>query len=131
MIHGRIRLTTYEHDRVREAREVLFADRGTPEQVALLEDQHLAPGFGEVRRADEAVVPAADDDGVPDVAPHQAFLRGGSKKGVLATRAVAQWRSYSQVTSIESSVPTAARSASTIAIARYFLRVGDQERLVA
>ena len=47
-----------------EAREDLLGHRGPAEQMALLEDDGLQPGPGQVGGADEAVVAAADDDRV-------------------------------------------------------------------
>jgi hypothetical protein len=57
---------------VREGREPeagmqLLGDRGTADEVPALEDQRPQAGLREVGAVDEAVVPAADDDGV--VAP--------------------------------------------------------------
>ena len=46
--------------RVGEAGEHLLADRGAAEHVAALEHQRLAPGAGEIRRAGQPVVAAAD-----------------------------------------------------------------------
>ena len=51
-------------DREPEAREDLLGDRRAAEDVALLEDERLQPGAGEVGGADQAVVAAADDDRV-------------------------------------------------------------------
>ena len=51
-------------DREAEAREDLLGHRGAAEDVALLEDERLEAGPREVRRADQAVVAAADDDRV-------------------------------------------------------------------
>ena len=63
-------------DREAEAREDLLGDRRAAEDVAPLEDQRLHPGPGEIGRADEAVVAAADDDRVVALAtnPPQATL---------------------------------------------------------
>ena len=47
-----------------EAGEDLLGDRGAAEHVALLEDERLQAGPGEVGGADEPVVTAADDDRV-------------------------------------------------------------------
>ena len=44
-----------------EAREQLLGDRGAAEDVALLEDERLHPGPGQIGGADEPVVAAADD----------------------------------------------------------------------
>ena len=51
-------------DREAEAREDLLGDGGAAEHVALLEDQCLQPGTGEIGRADETVVATTDDDRV-------------------------------------------------------------------
>ena len=51
-------------DREAEAREELLGDRRAAEHVALLEDEGPQAGAGEVGRAHEAVVAAADDDRV-------------------------------------------------------------------
>ena len=67
----------------------LLGDGRAAEHVALLEDEHPAPGAREVGRAGQAVVSPPDDDGVvglrhfsPDP---EAFFRGGSKNGSLTT----------------------------------------------
>ena len=53
-----------EAHREPEAREQLLGDRGTAQDVALLEHERLHPGPCQVGRADQAVVTAADDDRV-------------------------------------------------------------------
>ena len=47
-----------------EAREDLLGQRGAAEDLATLEDERAQATAGEVGRADEAVMAAADDDGV-------------------------------------------------------------------
>ena len=47
-----------------EARAELLGDGRAADEVAPLEDQRLEPGLREVGAVDEAVVAAADDDGV-------------------------------------------------------------------
>ncbi len=51
-------------DREPEAREQLLRDGRAAEDVALLQDERLHPGAGQVGRADQAVVAATDDDRV-------------------------------------------------------------------
>jgi hypothetical protein len=51
-------------DRVLEARVDLLGDRRAADDVAALEHEHLPSGAGEVGRADQAVVAAANDDDV-------------------------------------------------------------------
>ena len=51
-----------------EAREELLGDRGAADEAAALEDQGAQAGLGEVGAVDQAVVAAADDDGVVLVA---------------------------------------------------------------
>jgi hypothetical protein len=75
-----------------------LGDRGTAKHVTALEHEDLASRFGQVGGADQAVMAAADDDGVIgpghlDAPPHVvppivARLRGGSKNGVLQTVAL-------------------------------------------
>ena len=64
MISGPEQAHDVAEDREAEAREDLLGDGGAAEDVALLEDEGLHPGAGEVGRADEAVVAATDDDRV-------------------------------------------------------------------
>src|SRR5881394_3875436 len=119
-------------DREAEAREHLLAPGRAADALAALEHQHLAPGTREVRGASEAVVSAADDDGVVSLhAVHFSFLRGGSKNGFLTTRALARLRRCSTVTSISSDVPCANHGARRCASAMYFFSNGDQPPLVA
>ena len=73
---------------------------------------------------------AADDDRVVGGGAH-ARLRSGLKNGVAETCAAACLRRCSTVTSIATRVPGAAYAASTCARARYRLRSGDQQPLVA
>jgi len=51
-------------DRVLEARVDLLGDGCAADQVAPLQNQHLASGFGEIGRTGQAVVASADDDGI-------------------------------------------------------------------
>ena len=71
-------LGTKQRDDVRadgevKALEDLLSDRGAAEDVAAFEDQHLASGSGQVGGGGQAVVPAADDDGVVS---HPAAILG-------------------------------------------------------
>jgi hypothetical protein len=50
------------------SREDLLGDRRAADHVPPLEDEHLPPGAGKIRRGGQAVVSAADDD---DVVPHR------------------------------------------------------------
>ena len=113
-------------DREAEAREHLLAPGRAADALAALEHQHLAPGTREVRGASEAVVSAADDDGV--VSLHASHF---SKNGFLTTRAAARLRRCSTVISISSAVSSANHGARRCASAMYFLRSGDQPPLVA
>ena len=82
MISGPEQADDVAEDREAEAREELLGDGGAAEHVALLEDEGLQPGAGEVGRADEAVVAATDDDGVvglgqggtPSATIHTAYV---------------------------------------------------------
>src|SRR5262249_52162857 len=100
------------------------------EDVATLEDEHAASRAREVGGADEPVVPSADDDRVVALRLHDR-LRSGLKNGLSTTRAVRVRRWYSTVCSILRLAPTAECAASTLAIARFFFRIGDQVPLVA
>src|SRR3972149_4520185 len=60
-----------------------------------------------------------------------AFLRSGSKKGLVTTVAGAFFLSPSTVTSISRGWPVEAYAESTVAMQMYFLRRGDQQPLVA
>ena len=64
MISGRSSEHDVREDREPEAREQLLGDGRAAQDVALLEDERLHPGPGQVRGADQAVVAAADDDRV-------------------------------------------------------------------
>ena len=64
MISGPQQAHDVAEDREPEAREDLLGDGRAAEHVALLEDERLHPGAGEVGGADEAVVAATDDDRV-------------------------------------------------------------------
>ena len=66
-------------DREPEAREELLGDRGAAEDVALLEDERLQPGPGQVGGADEPVVAAADDDRVVALGQAEFLLISGSR----------------------------------------------------
>ena len=114
-------------DREAKARKDFLAHRRAAHALAALEHQHLLSGAGEIGRANEAVVAAADDH---RVVSHFLFL-SGSKKGFLTTRAAARQRRCSTVISISSVVPGAAHSARRWASAMYFFRTGDQAPLVA
>ena len=62
-----------------EPRMELFGDRGAADEVASLEDEGAKPGLREVGAIDEAIVAAADDDGVVLVRVRHvrpAFARG-------------------------------------------------------
>ena len=61
-------------DREGEARHDLLGHGGAADDVAALEDERLQPRLGEVGAADQAVVPAADDDRVVDLR-HATALR--------------------------------------------------------
>jgi len=59
-----------------KAGEDLLGDRGASDDVAPFEDQDLLAGAREIRRVDEPVVPASDDD---DVVLHaHAWVAKGS-----------------------------------------------------
>ena len=62
----------------REAGAQLLGDGGAADEVAPLQDQGPQAGLGQVRSVDEAVVAAADDDGVVGVLGHltPSFARG-------------------------------------------------------
>ena len=66
-----------------EAGEDLLRDRGSPEHVPALEDEHLLARPGQVGGAHQAVVPAADDDRVVGTSAHEraAFYPGLAKHG--------------------------------------------------
>ena len=64
MISGRSRLTTYEKTENLKPGIDLLGHRGAADQVPPLEHDHPLAGTRQVGRGDEAVVPAADDDGV-------------------------------------------------------------------
>ena len=64
MISGRSRLTTYDATEKRKPGEDLLGHRRPAEQLALLEDDGAQAGPGQVGRADQAVVAAADDQRV-------------------------------------------------------------------
>jgi hypothetical protein len=46
----------------KKAGDDFFSDGGAAENVAAFEDKNFFAGFGEIRRVDQAVVAAADDD---------------------------------------------------------------------
>jgi hypothetical protein len=54
-------------DRELVARKHLFGDRGTADEMAALEDDHLASRAREIRSARQSVVPAPDHDRVVHV----------------------------------------------------------------
>ena len=58
-----------------EARIQLLRRGRAAEHVSALQHEHAPPRPGEVRGADESVVTAADDDGIPRLS-HHAFFRG-------------------------------------------------------
>ena len=120
-------------DRELEAREDLLGDRRAADQVAALEHEHRSPGAREVRRGDEPVVPAADDDRVVPVRAGSGALPLRVEERQSAARArAARLRRCSTVTSIvELRCPAAPHGASTCASARYCLSSGDQHPLVA
>ena len=66
--------------RVAEARVELLGHRRAADHVAALQHRHLEPGAGEVEGADEAVVAAADDDGV-------GLGRGAHRASIAEARA--------------------------------------------
>src|SRR5437764_4598838 len=115
-------------DREAETREHFFAHRRAADALAPLEHQNLATGAREIGGTGEAIVPAADDDGIVGL---HALFRGGSKNGFLTTRPLARLRRCSTVISISSAVPSSCRGERTWASAMYFLRSGDQPPLVA
>src|SRR5436190_752789 len=111
-----------------KAGEYFLAHRRAAYALATLEHQHLAASAREVGGTGEPVVAAADDN---DVVGLHAFFLCGSKKGFLATRALARLRRCSTVTSISSDVPCANHGARRCASAMYFFSNGDQPPLVA
>src|SRR4029079_13341338 len=115
-------------DREAKAGKHFIAERGAADAVAPLEYQHLLAGAREIRRAREAVVPAADHDHV--MLRHARFL-GGSKNGFLTTVTAARLRLCSTVISISSGVPSFAHCVRRCARAMYFFSTGDQAPLVA
>ena len=68
-------------DREAEAREELLGHRGAAQDVALLEDEGLHAGAGEIGGADQAVVAAADDDRV--VGLGHCSLLGRARDGAV------------------------------------------------
>jgi hypothetical protein len=56
--------TRWRSGQARIDQERALGDRRAADVVAALEDEHRAPGAGQVRRGDEPVVAAADDHGV-------------------------------------------------------------------
>src|SRR4029079_17904460 len=81
-------------DREAKAGKHFIAERGAADAVAPIEYQHLLARAREIRRAREAVVPAADPDHV--MLRHARFL-GGSKNGFLTTGTPARLRLWSTV----------------------------------
>jgi hypothetical protein len=69
-----------------KALEHLFGNGGAAEDMAALEHEHLPPGFRQICRGCQAVVPTADDD---DVVSHPAHRRatGARSDTLLAWRA--------------------------------------------
>src|SRR4029450_8191033 len=92
-----------------------LADRRAPQDVAPLEDEHLASGPGQVGGASQPVVPGADDDRVIDRRHQGLLLRSGSKKGFSTRRAATGRRSWSTVCSSSTLDPSPAWAALTLA----------------
>ena len=104
-------------DGILEPREDFLRHGGSAHQMPALEHNHAKSGPGEIGGVDESVVAAPDDDRVVRIRCTHGVARflSGSKNGVFATAARARRRRCSTVTSISSSVPTAADSASRCA----------------
>lgn len=134
-----------EAERVRERREreagpQLLGDGRAPDEVTLLEDERAHTGLGKVSGSSQAVVAAADDDGVPVAASTAVHLgvvhglaafRSGLKKGngaVCARTVSVAWRI---VVSMCTVVPGSARSGRTRAIPMCRWRAGEYMKLVA
>ena len=71
-------------DREREAGKYLLARRGAPENGTALQNEHLPSRLGEIGGACQAVVAAADDDGI--VRGACRFVVGWSHSGPLSLR---------------------------------------------
>ena len=64
MMRGTQQTDDVRADAEAEALVDLFGHGGAADAVAALEHEHVLAGASEIRRAHQAVVPAADDDGV-------------------------------------------------------------------